>query len=491
MSFTGIRQLSPWRTVVSIALLALLFVGCASLLPSAKRDTRHLPVAALLDLQLVAPLEAAGATVSIAVTQMDGTPLYLHDPDRLLIPASVQKLFVAADALVHLGADFHFDTHFYTNSLLTSDGLLEGDIIADGCWDPSLSGDHPVSGWPWASFDRFAQTLADQGVREIGGGILARGRIFIPDGWEVSDLMEGYAPAIAEFCWNDGLVTSYAGDVAGSLFWRIWPDPVYWSGDHHEARLFPPPDTKQGPATPPENHPLWPGMNRLRMTPAPDPRLLAADALRSALEEAGITVAGQCRVLPEDSSETGELSLLYTHTSPPMHRLLRNMLVYSSNPWAEMIQASVAVQVGEDPLGPPHWPAALDSLGIDRRELRASDASGLSRKNNLSPNTIQELLFRSYATWGEEWLDLMPRANEPRSTLAGRMAGYETEIAVKTGSLSRCRSLAGYILRDGAPHLVFTIILNNAPFDPNPLLDDCLIELAEWAKHESRQEAGH
>ena len=57
--------------------------------------------------------------------------------DRLLTPASVQKLVTVAAALHHLGPEFRIETEVRGGPV--ADGLLDGDLVLVGNADPSWS----------------------------------------------------------------------------------------------------------------------------------------------------------------------------------------------------------------------------------------------------------------------------------------------------------------------------------------------------------------
>ncbi|GBE29855.1 D-alanyl-D-alanine carboxypeptidase precursor [bacterium BMS3Bbin04] len=160
------------------------------------------------------------------------------------------------------------------------------------------------------------------------------------------------------------------------------------------------------------------------------------------------------------------------HYSAPLDSLLIPMMKVSSNAWAEQIAAGTGSYKWGAYL--PTWPSVLDSLGLPPDEgMRAADACGMSRRNRMRAETVHHLLVAANATWGERWLNLLPMANEEGSTLEGRFKGLEDRIIAKTGSLSGCRSLAGYILdKHGDPALDFVIFVNHAPSSPTSTIDE-------------------
>ena len=436
-----------------------------------------------VDTLLVRPMEADGATVSVLVGDArTGTVLYEHDSDRYMMPASVQKLFVAADAMLKQPDDFRFETVIYSNGPVV-DSTLHGDLILQGGWDPSLSGIRPYVERPWAVFDSLASELKAQGVHTIEGDLIVEAAAYLPSGWEVGDLEYRFAPRISQLTWNDGLV-SHAQRVSGinsvGLKVTILPNPVFWSMPHTElwphntAKPLEPP----APVTTIQETPVQPlGGWDIHYVPSPRPRVLAGDAFREALRRAGIQGGDTTRAvtpLPMRMPQTTPNGLRLMHKSAPLDDLLASMLKASSNAWAEQIAAGTgSYKYGEYRLT---WPSVLDSFGIAADEgLVAADACGMSRRNRMNAETLHELLVAGLDHWGDRWLMLLPHANETESTLEGRMVGLEGQVIAKTGTLSGSRSLAGYILDDnGRLALDFVIMVNHAPNSPTAAVDDAV-----------------
>lgn len=104
---------------------------------------------------------AAGAYV---VDLADGRVLYSHRPTLALAPASNEKLFVTATALLKYGASGTLSTSLQPAPGATvTDGVLDGDLYLVGGGDPTLG-------------DAGLAALADQvkaaGITEIDGGVI-------------------------------------------------------------------------------------------------------------------------------------------------------------------------------------------------------------------------------------------------------------------------------------------------------------------------------
>jgi serine-type D-Ala-D-Ala carboxypeptidase/endopeptidase (penicillin-binding protein 4) len=79
-------------------------------------------------------------------------------------PASVEKLFVTAAALLRFGPDGQLQTRVVTEGLVDDDGRLDGDVVLVGGGDPALSE---------AGLDSLADAVRAAGVERITGGVLA------------------------------------------------------------------------------------------------------------------------------------------------------------------------------------------------------------------------------------------------------------------------------------------------------------------------------
>ncbi|MFH0883757.1 MAG: D-alanyl-D-alanine carboxypeptidase [bacterium] len=476
------------RLLTALTLFSVFVVGCASqsgaLRPERTSVGNTRAIAALAERAIIDSLESQGATVAIAISNMNGKNLFLHDASRLMVPVSVQKLGLTADVLLRLPPDYRWETRILASGPI-EDGVLKGDLILLGGWDPSLSGDFPYSDWPWRRFDEAAKHLSEQGIQRIEGNLVGVGDLFTPGGWEAGDLIYRYAPVISQLMWNDGVVTSWAGMLGDTLTFGLWPDKRMWSEDFTAGRVRPlelPAESSwsPNPETPPEwlGDPLWPGMNKAGYLAVPDPRILAVDAFRISLRKAGIEGGDSTRVIKAEGFSVESFREILSLRSAPLDSVLKSMLAVSSNGWAEQIAATANSVIRGVRPAEPLWPEALDSLEVDPRGLRAVDACGMARANNLTAMTLLDLLIEAKNRWGDRWTGLFVKPGELYSTLEDRLEDVKDLVIAKTGSVSRNRSLAGYILQNGEPKLAFVVMVNNSPIQPNPFIDAFIAELA-------------
>ncbi|HEX4614074.1 MAG TPA: D-alanyl-D-alanine carboxypeptidase, partial [Urbifossiella sp.] len=157
-------------------------------------------LARLLDEVATGP-DYAHASWGVLVTDAEGNPVYARNPDQMLAPASVTKLFTCAAALLALGADHVFETVVYRRGLLLN-GTLRGDLILVASGDPTFGGrtdangktvfkdkDHTYAGSgpaeaeltdtdPLAGLNALAKQVKDSGVTAIEGEVLVDDRLF-------------------------------------------------------------------------------------------------------------------------------------------------------------------------------------------------------------------------------------------------------------------------------------------------------------------------
>src|SRR5271170_5905396 len=94
--------------------------------------------------QTIAALLDGSAVVrdhwGIAVTGMDGAPIYSLNEGQLFQPASNAKLFTTAAAIALLGPQTTFETKVVARGVMDGTTALKGDLVLVGGGDANLSG---------------------------------------------------------------------------------------------------------------------------------------------------------------------------------------------------------------------------------------------------------------------------------------------------------------------------------------------------------------
>ena len=81
---------------------------------------------------------AGGSAGAYVVDVGSGEELYASKPDVARLPASVEKLYTSATALLRYGAQGHLETTVLTPALPDSSGDVAGDLVLRGGGDPTF-----------------------------------------------------------------------------------------------------------------------------------------------------------------------------------------------------------------------------------------------------------------------------------------------------------------------------------------------------------------
>lgn len=182
---------------------------------------------------LLADPAVSRAHWGIAVTAMDGTPLYGLDEGKFFRPASNAKLFTTVAAMALLGPDAATATKVVGE--LGEDGTVRGDLTLVGAGDANLASDdlpyvppaqRPKGPQPQSVALDDLRALADQlvakGVKRVTGRIVGDDTLFVhepfPDSWDVGDLEWGYGAPVSALTIADNelKLTVKPGSVTGS-----------------------------------------------------------------------------------------------------------------------------------------------------------------------------------------------------------------------------------------------------------------------------------
>lgn len=392
-----------------------------SLRRSASQLSRDLNLAAFRS--AVDPLMAAVNDRSCAAVSLDGTLVGQVNPSLPVIPASNQKILVAAVAEEVLGTDFVYMTTVVGPQPVG--GVITGDVYLVGGGDPLLSGDW----YPDSDIDRFpafnvtsADALAAQlvtaGVTQITG--VVRG-----DGSRYDD--EFYAPG-----WGEGVAGLEAGPYDALLV--------------NDARVFG--DDQRGG----------------------EPNETGAREFVRILAEQGVVVTGGAST----GTAPEELPQLAAVDSQPLDAIIAEMLANSDNNTAELMVKEIGLVAsgsGTRSAGLEAIDATIADWGIDTDGLVLGDGSGLSLDNRITCTTLLGVLQhvgsagptgQGLAIAGETGTLADIFGDTP---LAGRLRG-------KTGTLNNfpidqdppaVKALSGYLPVDDAGGAIEYVLLLNGP----------------------------
>ena len=173
--------------------------------------------------------EIKNSSVGLKLQDQSGKVLLSHNPEKLLVPASLQKLFTTSYVLDHLPKDFVYNTYvLYSGSLDTNSKILNGNLIINTSGDPSLESRF----FPSKSFvSDLKSKFVELSINSITGKI-----IIYPDldnyqvnnQWLWSDLGNYYGSGYSSHSFKDNYVEVYfnSGNEIGSSTKILKIDPM-------------------------------------------------------------------------------------------------------------------------------------------------------------------------------------------------------------------------------------------------------------------------
>jgi D-alanyl-D-alanine carboxypeptidase/D-alanyl-D-alanine-endopeptidase (penicillin-binding protein 4) len=350
-----------------------------------------------------------------------------------VIPASNEKLFVAAVALQVLGPEYRFRTE--VQSAPPVGGVIEGGVYLVGGGDPVLRTADVPDPLPHPAVNTTAlEPLADQlvelGITVINGDVVGDGSRyddeFRVDSWGPTIGNTDAGPYDALLV-NDGLIS-------------------------------------------PENYGL-------------EPNRAAARTFLDLLLERGITVNGAAADGPRPTD--AGLTTLGLIESRPLADVLVEMLHTSDNNTAEMLLKELGFVIEaegtrQSGLGVVQETLAAWGVALDGVDLH--DGSGLGRDNRATCAALAALVGPD-APAAEELLPLLPAAGRD-GTLADQLLGTPAEgrMVAKTGTLTDVKALTGVMPDSDGAELAFSLVLNGAGADDPETyapLWDALVELID------------
>ncbi len=467
MNLRTAHRLAGW-----LALAALVGVAPAGLAESADekllREVR---------LKSAAYARTRGADVAISIRDA-ATGKGLLDLTRApnsaqpMIPASNQKILTAAYVLTKTGpADRTLKTTLYRHG---------EDLVLTGDWDPTL-GDPILAGRAkrsiYARLDELAAAARTDFGRTRPGKLLLvvpRDPGRCPD-WPANQARSWYAAPPGPLNFHDNCIdVAFRVDDARpdrivtlaapqSRLIRYVPK-VKPGRKHNWGLLF---SGDESVITVRGTIGLKRGMSEPLSTAVSDPEMLLGRVLHDRLARAGVEPGAApqvVRALPR-----GELKKLAVIESPLADALNR----------ANKRSLNLAAECLLLRTGGGTWKSATQDMkatlvkqfGLDERKLTIADGSGLGRSNRVQAGDLCLVLHKMLTHRDAQlFLRSLPRSGYDGS-LAGRLddAGAKGRVLAKTGTLSGCYSLSGYVLDgDYRVQRVFSILINGASGGARP-----------------------
>ena len=436
-----------------------------------------------------------------------GRTVYEHNPDKLVLPASVTKLFTCATALCELGPDFNFTTSVYRRGDV-SDKVLDGDLILVAGGDLTFGGrrgkdgrtlfadnDHTYANSglmnaqltasdPLYALNDLAQQVADA-IKEVRGEILIDDRLFARSRASGSG-PEVVSPILVNDNVADVIVTpaDREGDPATV---KIRPETAYLQVDA---------DVRTGKAGGPTTITIEStGVGQfsvrgrvpakapptVRIYPIDEPNLWARALFIEALRRHGVKVAASLyrpRRLDVPGPEA-RLPRVAAYKSEPLADVVKVTLKVSHNLYASTLPVLVGVKHGSGKIetGLHRQAKLLRGFGVDPGSVSFAGGAGGANADSVTPRATVGLL-RAMAKHpvGKEYFDSLPVLGVD-GTLAesvSKDSPARGKVRAKTGTLAwydaqnqrtllRSKAMAGELTTAKGTRLYFAMFLNDMP----------------------------
>jgi serine-type D-Ala-D-Ala carboxypeptidase/endopeptidase (penicillin-binding protein 4) len=421
---------------------------------------------------LVALPQFSTANWGMLVVSPDrGDTLVRINADKLVMPASNQKIVTGAVAMARLGSGYRWRTAFIRSGAIVR-GELRGDLIVAGTGDPSIS--TAMRGDPMTAFEPLVDALKRAGVTRIRGRVRSADSAAFPGsplgfGWDWDDLDAPYGSGISELLFNDGFTdVTVRGCVAARRAACVVTAPLSaWPVIHAQV-------TTRAAGTGAPQVSWWrdsqstPGItvrgsialgDSLSFSAAqPDTRAAYIAAVTAALTRAGIAVRGI-------SAPTALRDTIAVLESPPLSEVLAALEKPSQNQMAEALFRTLGLHgtgVGTADSGRAIVERQLAAWGVPANAYAVRDGSGLSRHNYISPKALVLILDAAKrASTFRAFHDALPMMGQ-EGTVRNRLRDIANgRVRAKTGTVDKARALSGYLTTRDGEVLIFSLIANN------------------------------
>lgn len=429
--------------------------------------------------------------------------LFRKNSNKNFVPASLMKLITTYSSLFFLGKEYKFTTEIYYRGLIGNDGRLDGDLIIFSNGDPTLN--------PYFTsnsdslFYVWIESIEKLGINSITGNIIADVSWFdnqkYPDGWQSGDLQFDYAAPVSVFNYNNNRLelTIKPGNETGGLA-KIEVKPELYNSFFKNKIITIETNNYKNISIEKDNLRINNNVifNDYVLTGSignkPSdflikksisnqfPEYFYLNVFKDLLIESNISING--KIILKDISDTkidyNECVLIDQNFSEELTNIIKTVNKESDNLLAETLIKSIAKEktgFGSFENGLGQIEKLIDDIGINSKNIRIDDGSGLSRMNLLSPNSLIKLL--TYIEKTEDFeLFQNTLASPGEGTLENRMINSLAveNLWAKTGTMSNISNIAGYIKTQDNELLAFSILFNNftAPINSVRNLQDLI-----------------
>jgi D-alanyl-D-alanine carboxypeptidase/D-alanyl-D-alanine-endopeptidase (penicillin-binding protein 4) len=417
-------------------------------------------------------LANAGICLNVIDNQNRGT-LFHSDPQISLVPASIMKVVTTATALEVFGPDYRFKTTLAYSGIVRNDTLW-GDLQIIGGGDPTLGSMYFPETRNFQ--DEWIKALQQKNIRVISGNLIMDASIYesqiIPGSWVWDDLGNYYGAGASGISIYDNsyeihLKSPESADQPTQIL-KVAPeipdielrnevlssdinsDQAYITGNPEDSRRVIRGTIPKGKS------------DFIVKGSMPNPALLLSNEFRNKLRLNGITLQGSANF---EKSNVNPNTIIET-ISPPLRDIIRVTNFESVNLFAEHFLKHLAWQktgLGTTKDGCKFVLQFWKDKGLDMTGFFMSDGSGLSRFDALTAQHMTGILnyMKTKSQYAEDFYQSLASPGNGTLTVFNPENFPNNSLHAKSGSMTRVRCYAGYLITQSGKDLSFTIMLNN------------------------------
>jgi len=405
--------------------------------------------------------------VSIQVEDLTtNKTLYKKNEKFLLRPASNMKILTSAAGLLYLTPDYEFSTDLYYDGYISSDTLYGNIYVVGGC-DPDFVTQDLYS---------FVDAIESLNVSVINGNIYGdvsfKDSLYWGKGWMWDDDPSFDAPYLSALNINDNCVEVFVqqSEYLEKPTVTLNPGTNYltinnvssFEGDE-KFQITRNWIEKKNQVVVKGKFPI---SNRYvrQFVNVLDPEKYFLTLFSEVLDSNNIKTLGSTglRVLPV------ETNLLYSFKRK-YSDIINNLNKTSDNLSAEMTLYALANEYSGNPAiadsGVQLINLMIDSIGLESKDYRIVDGSGVSHYNNVSAELLVNILKFFHDTKPELYEIL--KNSFPIAGIDGtleyrmRKTAAENNVLAKTGTLTGVSCISGYLSTKNSHTLAFSIMMQN------------------------------
>lgn len=383
--------------------------------------------------------------------------LYKKNEKLLLRPASNMKVITSSSGLLFLGPDYEFETELYYDGYVSSDTLYGNLFVVGGC-DPDFVTQDLYT---------FVDAIRSLNVSVINGNIYAdvsfKDSLYWGKGWMWDDDPSSDAPYLSALNINDNCVeVTYDGENSEV---KLNPETNYVSviQIHNDKKL-----TIDRNWLERKNEIIINGDAEGKTYSAKvnvlNPAKYFLTVFSEVLDSNNIKLTGNIEIqkLLSDADFLTSVNRKYSD-------VIINLNKTSDNLSAEMTLYALADKYSGKPAtadsGVQFLNQLIDSVGLEPKDYRFVDGSGVSHYNLVSAELLVSILkyfYKEKPVLFEILYNSFPIAgidgtleNRTRKTKA------ENNVHAKTGTLSGVSTLSGYLTNKKKHTIAFSILMQN------------------------------